>query len=73
MQMVLTGDSISAAEAKDCGLVSEVVPKEETVDRAVAIATKIATMSNPVVGMAKVCEKVHVCTRTGRDTVAFRG
>lgn len=54
MQMVLTGDSISAAEAKDCGLVSEVVPKEETVDRAVAIATKIATMSNPVVGMAKV-------------------
>jgi len=41
MQLVLTGDMISAAEAHRIGLVNEVVPQAELIARAEAIANKI--------------------------------
>ncbi|KAM6306382.1 enoyl-CoA hydratase, mitochondrial [Aegotheles albertisi] len=53
MEMVLTGDRISAAEAKAAGLVSKVFPVEKLLDEAIACAEKIASNSKLVAAMAK--------------------
>ncbi|GAB4818518.1 hypothetical protein N2152v2_005564 [Parachlorella kessleri] len=53
MEMILTGDRISAEEAARMGLVSRVVPKEQLLAEARKIATKIAAYSAPVVAKAK--------------------
>lgn len=53
MEMVLTGDRITAAEALSAGLVARVYPAAELVDSAVAMAAKIASFSKPVIAMAK--------------------
>lgn len=42
MQMLLTGDRIDASTALRCGLVSEVVPADRLMDRAMELAGKIA-------------------------------
>ncbi|MCO5070802.1 MAG: enoyl-CoA hydratase-related protein [Rhizobiaceae bacterium] len=44
MKMLLTGSTMSATEAHAAGLVSEVVPDDEVVDAALAIASRIAAM-----------------------------
>ncbi|RYG49323.1 hypothetical protein EON67_06785 [archaeon] len=53
MEMVLSGASIGAAEAATYGLVAKVVPADKTVETAVAMATKIASFSKPIIAMAK--------------------
>jgi enoyl-CoA hydratase/carnithine racemase len=53
MELILTGDFMTADEACNRGLVSRVVPPEKTVEEALRIATKIATKSNSTVLMAK--------------------
>jgi len=53
MYLCLTGDMISAEEALRMGLVTKIVPADKTVDTAVAIAEKIASLSQPVVSMCK--------------------
>ena len=53
MKYVLTGEQFTAQQASDWGLVSEVVPAAELVDKAVAMASKIASFSKPV-GMVRV-------------------
>ena len=53
MQMVLTGDPITAEAAERAGLVSEVVPADKALSRAVEVAGKIASMSQPIVQNAK--------------------
>jgi len=55
MELILTGDMLSAAEAERAGLVSRVVPTVDVVDEAIKTATKIASFSGPVVEMAKDC------------------
>ncbi|XP_075390360.1 enoyl-CoA hydratase, mitochondrial [Tenrec ecaudatus] len=57
MEMILTGDRISAQEAKQAGLVSKVFPVETLVEEAIRCAEKIASNSKIVVAMAK--ESVH--------------
>lgn len=42
MEMSLTGDPIDADEAKQYGLVSKVVPQEQVLDEAIALAERIA-------------------------------
>ncbi|MGY4785398.1 enoyl-CoA hydratase/isomerase family protein [Rhodococcus opacus] len=42
MKMILTGDRIDAAEAQRVGLVSDVVPADQLLDRALTIADRIA-------------------------------
>lgn len=42
MEMALTGDPIGAEEAEQHGLISKVVPQEQVVDEAVALAERIA-------------------------------
>jgi len=53
MEMCLTGRMMDAAEAERCGLVSRVVPAADLVDEAIKTAAKIASLSRPVVLMAK--------------------
>ncbi len=53
MEMVLTGRRIDAAEAERSGLVSRIVPLAELVPEAIKTAEKIASLSRPVVMMAK--------------------
>ena len=51
--MVLTGESMSADEAEQAGLVAKIVPPEKTLDFAVAAGSAMASMSRPVLLMAK--------------------
>ena len=53
MEMLLTGEFISAREAKDEGLVNRVVPAEELEEAARSLAEKIAEASPLVVGLGK--------------------
>jgi enoyl-CoA hydratase/carnithine racemase len=53
MEMLLTGEPISAAEARDFGLVNRVVPAAELEQAARALAAQIAAASGPVVGLGK--------------------
>ncbi|XP_054839076.1 enoyl-CoA hydratase, mitochondrial [Eublepharis macularius] len=53
MEMVLTGERISAQEAKLAGLVSKVFPVDKLLDEAISCAEKIAGNSKLVVAMAK--------------------
>jgi len=58
MEMILTGDRITAQQAKDLGLVSDVYPKAELLDKALAMAKKISSFSKPISQMAN--EAVNV-------------
>jgi len=53
MEMVLTGNMITAAQAERDGLVCKVVPNDKLVDTALEMANKIASFSRPVIAMAK--------------------
>jgi enoyl-CoA hydratase/carnithine racemase len=56
MKMLLTGDTISAQEAEAMGLVSEVVPDDAVLDRALALARAIAAL--PPLAARKIKELV---------------
>lgn len=53
MRLILSGDMIPAAEAKEIGLVDQVVPHEELRARALELATKIAAKSPLTLKVAK--------------------
>jgi enoyl-CoA hydratase len=53
MDMILSGRMIDAGEAERAGLVSRVVPAEKLMDEALAVAAKIASLSQPVAKAAK--------------------
>ncbi|PWI42653.1 enoyl-CoA hydratase [Streptomyces sp. ICBB 8177] len=53
MEMCLTGRTMDAAEAERAGLVSRVVPADDLLTEALAVAEKVAGMSAPVAMMAK--------------------
>ncbi|XP_044518808.1 enoyl-CoA hydratase, mitochondrial [Gracilinanus agilis] len=62
MEMVLTGDRISAQEAKQAGLVSKIFPVDKLVEEAILCAEKIAKNSKIVTEMAK--ESVNAAYET---------
>jgi enoyl-CoA hydratase len=53
MDLILTARMMDATEAERCGLVARVVPADKLVDEALAAAKKIASLSQPIVMMAK--------------------
>jgi enoyl-CoA hydratase/carnithine racemase len=53
MQMLLTGDFISAREAQACGLINEVVATEELASATQALAAKIAAKSGHSIRLGK--------------------
>jgi enoyl-CoA hydratase/carnithine racemase len=52
-ELTFTGDTINAQEALACGLVSRVVPPEQLLPEAQALAQKIAANPGPALRMAK--------------------
>ncbi|XP_007478154.1 enoyl-CoA hydratase, mitochondrial [Monodelphis domestica] len=62
MEMVLTGDRISAQEAKQAGLISKIFPVDKLVEEAILCAEKIANNSKIVTEMAK--ESVNAAYET---------
>jgi enoyl-CoA hydratase/carnithine racemase len=52
-EMTFTGDTIDAAEALACGLVSKVVPAAALMDEARALAARIAANPGPALRMSK--------------------
>ena len=62
MELILTGDLIDAAEAKNIGLVNDVVPAAELRSRVMALAGRIAEKSPVALRMAK--EAVKSAART---------
>ncbi|EJC98160.1 enoyl-CoA hydratase [Fomitiporia mediterranea MF3/22] len=53
MDMILTGEPITAQEAEKAGLVARVLPEERVVPEAIETAKHIASLSAPVIAMAK--------------------
>ncbi|CAE6428657.1 unnamed protein product [Rhizoctonia solani] len=53
MHMVLTGESMKADEAEQAGLVAKILPPEKTLEVAIAAGAAMASMSRPVLLMAK--------------------
>ncbi|MEU9859896.1 enoyl-CoA hydratase [Streptomyces sp. NPDC047971] len=53
MELCLTGRTMDAVEAERAGLVSRIVPAEDLLPEALAVAATIAEMSKPVAMMAK--------------------
>jgi enoyl-CoA hydratase len=53
MYFCLTGDFLSAADAKEMGMVTKVFPAAELLEEAVKIAQKMAQFSRPVLAMNK--------------------
>jgi enoyl-CoA hydratase/carnithine racemase len=53
MEMILTGNPITAQEAERIGLVAKVFPAEKLLEESLKTAEQIASMSLPVVQMCK--------------------
>ncbi|XP_046745066.1 uncharacterized protein LOC124410614 isoform X1 [Diprion similis] len=62
MEMVLTGNQISAQEAEKAGLVSKIFPPEQLLPEAIKLGEKISTHSPLIVSMAK--ESVNTAYET---------
>jgi enoyl-CoA hydratase len=52
-ELVLTGDIITAQQAKEIGLVNRVVPKDKLMDEVKAVAARIVSKSKTAIVMAK--------------------
>ncbi|MEU7817621.1 enoyl-CoA hydratase-related protein [Pseudonocardia sp. NPDC049154] len=65
MELLLTGEPVSAARAYEVGLVNAVVPAEELLAAAIAMATTIATNAPLSVQAAK--QTVELSTEVGRS------
>lgn len=53
MEMCITGDKVSAAEALSLGLVSKVVPPDQLMPAAVDLARRLAAMPTRAIGLTK--------------------
>nr|XP_058972474.1 enoyl-CoA hydratase, mitochondrial-like [Pocillopora verrucosa] len=61
MEMILTGDPISAEDAQKSGLVSKVFPAEELVNEAIKTASKTSSLSKIAVQIAKEAVNTDYC------------
>lgn len=55
MHMILTGETMTAQEAEQAGIVAKILPADQLLDCAIDYAQKISSYSTPIVAMAKEC------------------
>jgi enoyl-CoA hydratase/carnithine racemase len=55
MEMILTGNAVSAVELERAGLITRVVPDDRVLDESLQLAKQIAAHSRPIVALAKEC------------------
>lgn len=55
MEMILTGDVLSADEAEKAGLIAKVFPDAEVLKQAIELGARIGRFSQPVIAIAKEC------------------
>jgi cyclohexa-1,5-dienecarbonyl-CoA hydratase len=72
-EIVLTGDPLTAAEARDAGLVLRVVPDEQVEEEALALAGRIARHSAAAVRVAKRALRSPARERFEADALAAVG
>ncbi|XP_004409193.1 PREDICTED: enoyl-CoA hydratase domain-containing protein 3, mitochondrial [Odobenus rosmarus divergens] len=82
LEMLFTGEPISAQEALRHGLLSKVVPEEQLEEETMRIAGKIASLSRPVVALGKATfyrqlpqdlrTAYHLTSQTMVDNVALK-
>lgn len=65
MEMILTGNRITAQEALQYGLISHVYQNDQLEEKAIEMADKIASHSKPVIAIAK--ETVNMANNVGLD------
>lgn len=66
--LLFTGDTLSAADLKTCGLVNEVLPDAELLDRAQALADKLAGKSPLVLARMKRVA-ANACDKSTADAI----
>ena len=75
MELILTAKNINAARAKEIGLVSEVYPPEELMDKALELANAIAANAQVAVRQAKAAIRkglqTDITTGTAYESEAF--
>ena len=75
MELILTAKTIGAAEAKEIGLVSQVVPPEELMDTAMALAQAICANAPIAVAESKRCIRMgmqaDIATASAFESEAF--
>lgn len=70
MRYLLTGDELDAAEALRIGIVQEVLPREQLMDRALALAERVAAQAPLAV---RAClESARLCEEKGQDAALAR-
>ncbi|MBU2547934.1 MAG: enoyl-CoA hydratase/isomerase family protein [Proteobacteria bacterium] len=69
-ELLMVGESVSAEEAWRMGLVNQVVPGEELMDRAVSLATKIA--ARPVLPIRMLKESIDTAARSDLEATLRR-
>jgi enoyl-CoA hydratase/carnithine racemase len=67
LELTLTGDPISAAEAAELGLINKVVPADAVLDEAIALAERVA--ANGPLGVQASKELVRMAALAGTDDV----
>ena len=74
-EMLFTGDAIDAATAERIGLVNRVVPHENLLEEAKALAQRILSKSPVAVGLAKAClraaQEMSLSAGLSYETAAF--
>lgn len=75
MELILSGKTISAAEAKEIGLVNQVTAPEELMETALALANTIASQAQIAVRAAKQCIRrgmqTDIATAATYEALAF--
>jgi crotonobetainyl-CoA hydratase len=72
LRMALTGDALTAVEAKSIGLVSEILPSDELVPRALEMAKQIAGYDSGSVQAAKKVVALTSQSQTTLDLTSLR-
>jgi hypothetical protein len=68
---MLTGQVLNAKEAKDIGLVAELMPRDNVIARAWELAEQLATKSDMLLRYTRAVLRIHCANSSTRDCSIF--